>query len=131
MLAILSKALPVLVRVTVCAALVVPTVCEPKLNSVDERLTDVGGGVVVTVTLALADFVGSAVLVAVTVSEPAVAGAVYKPLLETMPLIAVQFTAVFVDPVTVAVNCCCCPVCTEAEVGAIETDTVGVTELPK
>jgi hypothetical protein len=34
---------------------------------------------------------------------------------------AVQVTAVFVDPVTDAVNCCVLPVCSAAAVGLIET----------
>ena len=38
----------------------------------------------------------------------------------------VQVTAVFVDPVTVALNCCVCPDVSEAVVGETETDT-GVT----
>ncbi len=58
-----------------------------------------------TVTVAEADLVGSATLVAVTVYVPGVPGAVYKPELDTVPLVANHVTAVFVEPVTVAVNC--------------------------
>ena len=56
---------------------------------------------------------------------PAVVGAVYRPLLETVPLVADQVTAVFVLPVTVAVNCCVPPVCNEADVGLRLTTTDG------
>ena len=54
---------------------------------------------------------------------PAVAGAVYTPLLEIVPPLADQVTAVFVLPVIVAVNCCVPPVCSEAEAGLILTET--------
>ena len=37
-------AVPVLVSVTLCAALVVPTICEPKVRLVGERLTAGAGG---------------------------------------------------------------------------------------
>jgi hypothetical protein len=68
---------------------------------------------VVTVTAPDALFVVSATLVAVTVCEPAVAGAVYSPLLETAPTVLLppaipstdHVTLVFVLPLTVAVNC--------------------------
>ena len=67
----------------------------------------------VTVTLAVADLVGSCTLVAVTVTVcglPSVAGAVYRPPLEIVPTAGLtdHVTAVFVVPVTVAVNCCVC-----------------------
>ena len=35
-----------------------------------------------------------------------------------------QVTAVLVEPVTVAVNCCVCDVLREADVGEIETETL-------
>jgi hypothetical protein len=47
----------------------------------------------------------SATLVAVTVYDPVVVGAVYRPLDETVPSVADQVTALFLEPVTVAVNC--------------------------
>jgi hypothetical protein len=47
----------------------------------------------------------SATLVAVTVYVPVVVGAVYRPLDETVPPVADQVTALFLEPVTVAVNC--------------------------
>ena len=63
-----------------------------------------------SVMLELADFVGSALLVAVTVTVCVplmVAGAVYSPFdrVPTAGLID-QVTAVFVLPATVAVSCC-------------------------
>ena len=54
---------------------------------------------------------------------PAPAGAVYRPLAETVPPVAVHVTLVLLDPVTVAVNCCVPPVWTEAEVGDTDTAT--------
>ena len=53
------------------------------------------------------------------------AGAVYSPLLDTVPPVADQVTDVFVLPVTVAVNCCVPPVCSEADVGLTLTTTGG------
>ena len=49
-----------------------------------------------TVTVAVADFVGSATLVAIIVLVPPVAGAVKIPVLEIDPIEAVQVTALFV-----------------------------------
>lgn len=66
----------------------------------------------VSCTVAVADFVGSATLVAVMVTvcgELIEAGAVYRPL-TSVPTAGFidQVTAVFVLPVTVAVNCEVC-----------------------
>ncbi len=60
--------------------------------------------------MAEADLVESATLVAVMVTVwpvPTVAGAVYKPVLESVPTAGVrlQVTPVLLDPVTVAENC--------------------------
>ncbi|MGH9208426.1 MAG: hypothetical protein ACRD1G_18045, partial [Acidimicrobiales bacterium] len=88
----------------------------------------------VTVTLADADLVISACETAATVTVAGLgtaAGAVYSPDVETVPTVALppvtpftcQVTAVLLVPVTVAVNCCVVPTCTDAEVGAIETAT--------
>jgi hypothetical protein len=87
--------------------------------------SDTGGGWVVTVRLADADFVRSATLVAVTVKVPAVLGEVYKPDAVIVPPVADQVTAVLLEPVTVAVNCCVFPVWIEDEDGLIETETDG------
>src|SRR5438067_2474240 len=111
--------LPVTVAVNCC----VPPVCSDAEFGL--MLTATGGGGPVTVTLADADFVLSATLVAVTLYVPAVAGAVYRPLLETVPPLADQATAIFVVPVTAAVNCWTPPVCNEAEVGLMLTATGG------
>jgi hypothetical protein len=67
-------------------------------------------------TLAEADLVGSATLIAVTVTaagEGTLDGGIYRPLLEIVPHAApvqpapfsVHATAVFEDPVTVPTNC--------------------------
>ena len=47
--------------------------------------------------------------------------------METVPPVADQVTAVFVVPLTVAVNCCAPPVCSDAEAGAMETATGALT----
>ena len=52
-------------------------------------------GGALTVTVAQEDIVVSATLVAFTVYEPAVVGAVYRPELEMLPPVADQVTAVF------------------------------------
>lgn len=69
--------------------------------------------VAVNITVAEANFDGSATLVAVTVTFCAAAieeGAVYRPVEEMVPTLGDkdQFTAVLVVPATVAVNCCVC-----------------------
>ena len=91
----------------------------------------VGSAAVTMVTVALALSVGSATEVAVTVAFPAVAGAVYKPVLEIVPVVLLpplmpstdHVTAVLVVPLTVAVNCWVCCGTTLADVGEIATET--------
>ena len=51
-------------------------------------------------------------------------GAVYSPE-EMLPAVADQVTAVLLEPVTLAVNCCVPPVRIEDEVGEIVIDTAG------
>lgn len=126
---------PVALHVT--AVLVVPVTvakncCVPPVNRelvVGEMETETGA---LTVTSAEAVFVESAALFAVMVYVPAVVGAVYRPVLEIVPPVALQLTPVFVVPVTVAENCCVAPVRIEAEVGFTETEigaeTVTVAE---
>jgi hypothetical protein len=82
----------------------------------------------VTVTDAIAFFDGSATLVAVTVTvccAPTEAGAVYSPAVEIVPTEAVQTTAVFVEPVTAAENCCTSPAANVTVPGVTETTTAG------
>jgi hypothetical protein len=90
----------------------------------------------VIVMLATACLLGSAPLVAVTVTVCwllSAAGAVYRPALEIVPTAGFtdQVTAIFVVPVTAAVNCCVCP----AERLAVAGDTLTVigaaTEISK
>ena len=69
------------------------------------------------VTCAEAVFVVSAAEVAVTTKFPAFDPAVNNPALEIVPPVAVQVTAVFELPVTVAANCCVCPGCKVALAG--------------
>jgi len=95
----------------------------------------VTAGGAVTVTTAVPDFVESACEVAVMVTVPPVGtvpGAVYKPDELTVPMLAAlaeelltcQVTAVFVVPVTVAVNCCVWFVPIFAVAGATCTEIV-------
>jgi len=115
------------VPVTVAANCWVTPVC----TDADVGLIEIptGGALVVTAIVALALFVVSAALVALTVYVPAVVGAVYSPELETDPRDADQVTAVLVVPVTVAVNCCVAPVCSATELGTIETPTVSGADV--
>jgi hypothetical protein len=78
------------------------------------------GGVMVTV--AEADLVLSAWLVAVTVQVPGAVGAEYSPVAVIAPQDADQLTAVLAAPLTVTANCSVPPACTVAELG--ETVTV-------
>lgn len=47
----------------------------------------------------------------------------YRPDDETVPPVAVQVTAVLLEPETVEVNCCVVPVRMVAVVGVIDTET--------
>ena len=64
-----------------------------------------GGAGALIVTAAFADLVWSAALVAVTAKLPADEPATNKPPEEMVPPVALQVTAVFEEPVTLAVNC--------------------------
>jgi hypothetical protein len=76
-----------------------------------------------TVTVALADFVASATLVAVTVTVAAEEGAVSKPAADIVPADAFQVTVLSVTvPFTAAVNCCVAPVRMETAVGETEIE---------
>ena len=79
----------------------------------------------VTVTLAEADTAVFAALVAVTMQEDIVAGAVYNPLVVIVPQLADHVTEVFVLPVTVALNCSVADTAMDAEVGLIVTVMTG------
>jgi hypothetical protein len=89
-----------------------------------------------SVTVAVADLVPSAWLVArtVTVCVDAIdAGAVYSPPAVTVPVpvgLTLHVTAVFVVPVTVAVNCRVWLAASVAVVGLTDTTTVGCSALP-
>lgn len=76
-----------------------------------------------TVTVAVAFFVKSAALVAVTyvVFIVVTAGAVYSPEVVMVPVVVDHVTAVLVLPVTAAVNCWVFPENTVAVVGEIAT----------
>ena len=82
----------------------------------------------------------SACEVAVTVTVPPVGtvdGAVYIPAALIVPMLGavaevletLHVTAVFVVPVTFAVNCCVCPVCTDA-VGGVTVTTIVCVFVP-
>ena len=89
----------------------------------------VGGS---TVTMACADCVLSATLVAVTVTlvVAVTLGAVNMPLGEIVPFEADQATERFEALLTVAENCCVAPPTRLADAGVIETETAvaGLTE---
>lgn len=70
--------------------------------------------------------VESAALVAVIVNEPAEPGAVYMPVVVTVPALTLQVTAVLEVPVTVALNCWVAPVCRATVAGLIVTAIPGV-----
>ncbi len=84
-----------------------------------------------TVTLAETDLAVLTWLVAVTVTVvlELTVGAVKSPEVEIDPAVADQVTAVFVEPVTVAVNCRVPAEETVAEVGEMEIDTAGAATL--
>jgi len=120
----------------VTAVLVVPLTTTVALNCCvppisrdavrgDTDTETTGGGEEFTVTVAEADLVVSATLVALTVYVPVVLGAVYSPEEEMVPPVADQVTDVLLLPVTDAANCCVAPVCIEAEVGVTLTLTAG------
>jgi hypothetical protein len=93
---------------------------------VTEVMPGVATGAAFTVTVADADFVGSATLVAVTVAAPAFAGAVYNPAAEIVPFEVLHVTAVFVVlPCTIAVNGIVPPDTTLAVVGETEIEDTG------
>jgi hypothetical protein len=79
-----------------------------------------------TVSAAVPDFVGSCVLVAVTVAVPAEAGAVKTPAALTVPLLADQATTELYVPVpfTVAVHCAVPLTATVTGVQAGETEVI-------
>ena len=81
-----------------------------------------------SVIVAVAVLVVSAALVAVSVIVCALlmeAGAVYSPLLDTVPTFGEsdQLIVVLLEPVTVPVNGCVCPALSETDVGDTETVT--------
>jgi hypothetical protein len=99
-LVIVNEAFPVLVKVVVRTGLVWPTVTLPKLMLVGFRVRMPAAAF--TVTVALADLVLSATLVAftVTVFVAVTVGAVNSPVVLTVPEVADQVTAVLLVFVT-------------------------------
>ena len=88
--------------------------------------TLIAGGAAAMVTVAIAVLLESAMLVAITLAVPAEAGAVYTPLLDTVPapLATLQLTAVLLVPLTAAVNCRVLLVVSVVVVGATPMLTV-------
>ena len=101
--------------------------CVPPVSNEAELGEIETATVAVTATVAEADLVESATLVAVTVKVPLVVGAVYRPLVDTLPPVVDQVTPVVVDPLTVAVNCWLAPANNDAEVGVMDTATEALT----
>ena len=99
-LVIVNEAFPVLVKVVVRTGLVWPTVTLPKLMLVGLSVRMPAAAF--TVTVALADLVLSATLVAVTVTVfvAVTVGAVNSPAVLTVPEVADQVTAVLLVFVT-------------------------------
>ena len=101
---------------------------EPLHVTFEEGLDEGGAGAgvgagAVTVTVADADLFDCALLVAVTVSVPAFAGAVYSPDELIVPRAAVQVTVSPVAaPDTVAENCTVPPVVVAGEFGVMVTE---------
>jgi hypothetical protein len=112
------------VPVTVAVHCEVCAVCtEPGLQ---ETETEVMVGGAVTFMVAAPDLVVSCVDMAVTVTVPTVEGAVNRPEELIVPALALQVTPeLYVPvPVTVAVHCEVCAVCTEAELQETETEVM-------
>ena len=109
--------LPVTLAVNCCVAL---PASEAEPGEIDTATTGA-----LTVTVADADLVESATLVAVTVKVPAVVDAVYSPLEETLPPVADHATDVLLVPLMLAVNCWVPLVSIEAETGEMLTATTG------
>jgi hypothetical protein len=111
---------------TVAVNWAVPPGATEVVAGVTETEVTLGADPVVTVTVAEADLVVSATLVAVTVAEPAAAGAVNRPAGVIVPDEAVQVTAVFVAPCTFATKETVPLVETVEVVGEITTDVAPV-----
>ncbi len=114
------------VPVTVAAHCTVP----PTATVVDEQetLTPVMVEVEVTVTTAVPCFVGSAADVAEIVTDPALAGAVSRPVEEIVPPLVDQFTALLNAPVPVTMteHCSAWPAATVvAEQDTLTPEMVG------
>jgi hypothetical protein len=113
---------PVFDKVSVWVDVVFDTIL-PKLIAVGE--TAICAAVVVTETVAEADFVLSATLVAVTAYVPGLLGAAYIPLEDIVPPVADHVTEVLLAPVTAAENCRVLAAAIVADVGLIEIATPG------
>ena len=123
LLVIVNGAFPVLVRVVIRTGLVWPIVTLPKLmlGGFSVRMP----AATFTVTVALADLVLSATLVAVTVTVfvAVTVGAANNPIPLTVPAVADHVTALLLAFVTWAENCWFPPETTVAVVGETETLT--------
>ena len=92
----------------------------------------VDGFLVVTVTVAVADLVGSALLVAVILPHPPDIGAVKTPLDVMVPIVVVQVTESFaVTPWIEALNCTVAPAAGARKAGVTTTElTAGLVVAP-
>ncbi len=124
---IVNGAPPVLVNVVSRIGLVTPTVTLPKLMVAGFSVR-MPAAAVFTVTVALADLVVSATLVAftVTVSVAVTVGAVNSPVVLTVPEVADHVTAVLLVFVICAENCSVPPEATVAVVGETVTPMAAV-----
>jgi hypothetical protein len=112
---------PVFLTSRVCGAGSLPPCCAEK-DKLTGATLNAGTGAF-TVTVADADFVGSEMLVAVTVAvvSTVTVGALNRPLPLTVPAVDDHVTDLSAQLVTFAVNCCVAPEETVAVVGVTET----------
>lgn len=113
--------------------------CAPAATFTADGVTTTGNPELVMVTLAEPILVVSAcetAEMATLLGVGTTAGAVYRPLESMVPMVALpplmeftcQVTAVLLEPVTVAVNCCVCLVCRVAASGVTATAIVVVVD---
>src|SRR5258708_38504778 len=109
-------------------------VCPPIIDAVvGATATEIDEDAGESVSLAVPLTVGSAALVAVIVTgvlAVIVAGAVYPPAAETLPVpfgVTIHVTPIFHVPETVALSCCCSDGPSVAVAGVTETVTMGVS----
>src|SRR5258708_35897208 len=121
---------PATVAVSCC---VCPPIIDAVVGATATKIDEDAGE---SVSLAVPLTVGSAALVAVIVTgvlAVIVAGAVYTPAAETLPVpfgVTIHVTPIFHVPETVALSCCCSDGPSVAVAAVTETVTMGVSVRP-